>query len=282
MSTQTSAVGQDEVSGKEKIKRQSVLLGLLPIVAMVAIYAVASHLRLADNPDDKLLPGLERMIEAMRALMFDADPRSGRYLFLSDTLASLARLLTGVGLAAIAALFVGVNMGLNQRVRQLFGPTLTIISLIPPLAVLPILFIALGVDEASKVTLIFIGVFPLMARDMLLATDALPREGLVKAVTLGASPFGVTYRLVMPQMLPRLIDSIRLALGGAWLFLIAAEAIASTEGLGYRIFLVRRYLSMEVILPYVTWITLLGFLFDWALRLWLRSTFQWYVAGKRS
>ena len=55
----------------------------------------------------------------------------------------------------------------------------------------------------------------------------------------------------MPQVLPQLIDTVRLALGAAWLFLIAAEAIASTEGLGYRIFLVRRYLAMDVILPYV-------------------------------
>ena len=56
-------------------------------------------------------------------------------------------------------------------------------------------------------------------------------------------------------MWPRLIDALRLTLGSAWLFLIAAEAIASTEGLGYRIFLVRRYLAMDVILPYVIWIT---------------------------
>ena len=55
---------------------------------------------------------------------------------------------------------------------------------------------------------------------------------------------------------------MRLALGPAWLFLIAAEAIASESGLGYRIFLVRRYLAMDVILPYVAWITLLAFLID--------------------
>ena len=60
-------------------------------------------------------------------------------------------------------------------------------------------------------------------------------------------------------------------MGSAWLFLIAAEAIASTEGLGYRIFLVRRYLAMDVILPYVVWITLLAVLADLALRL-LRAT----------
>ncbi len=63
----------------------------------------------------------------------------------------------------------------------------------------------------------------------------------------------------------RLIGAVRLSLGSAWLFLIAAEAIAATEGLGYRIFLVRRYLAMDVILPYVAWITFLAFAIDFAL-----------------
>ena len=63
---------------------------------------------------------------------------------------------------------------------------------------------------------------------------------------------------MLPQLLPRLLISLRLVLGSAWLFLIAAEAIASTDGLGYRIFLVRRYMAMDVILPYVAWITPAG------------------------
>jgi NitT/TauT family transport system permease protein len=68
---------------------------------------------------------------------------------------------------------------------------------------------------------------------------------------------------------------MRLSMGSAWLFLIAAEAIASTEGLGYRIFLVRRYLAMDVILPYVIWITLLAVLADLALRLLRATAFRW-------
>jgi NitT/TauT family transport system permease protein len=81
--------------------------------------------------------------------------------------------------------------------------------------------------------------------------------------------------VVLPQVMPRLIQCVRLGLGPAWLFLIAAEAIASTEGLGYRIFLVRRYLAMDVILPYVVWITILAFLIDWALRSAGRRAFPW-------
>jgi NitT/TauT family transport system permease protein len=79
--------------------------------------------------------------------------------------------------------------------------------------------------------------------------------------------------------MPRLIDSVRLGLGPAWLFLIAAEAIASTEGLGYRIFLVRRYLAMDVILPYVLWITILAIIIDQCLRLINRRLFPWYNVG---
>jgi NitT/TauT family transport system permease protein len=65
------------------------------------------------------------------------------------------------------------------------------------------------------------------------------------------------------------------------LFLISAEAIASTEGLGYRIFLVRRYLAMDVILPYVVWITLLAFLMDWLLRIASRVAFPWAENERR-
>ena len=76
------------------------------------------------------------------------------------------------------------------------------------------------------------------------------------------------------------IDALRLELGPAWLFLIAAEAIAADSGLGYRIFLVRRYLSMDVIIPYVIWITLLAFLMDLALRWLQRRAFPWFAGAR--
>ena len=74
---------------------------------------------------------------------------------------------------------------------------------------------------------------------------------------------------------------MRLSLGAAWLFLIAAEAIAAQDGLGYRIFLVRRYLSMDIILPYVVWITLLAFLTDWLLRKTSLFFFPWFHSQSR-
>lgn len=256
---------------------RSRLLALIPFALAIAAYLVASHLRLAENPQDKILPSLVQMWEAVQRLAFAPDPQSGDYVWWKDTWASLRRIGIGVGIAAALALLAGLNMGLRPWMRDLFGDFLTFLSMVPPLAVLPILFIALGVDELSKVSLIFLGVFPVMARDMLLTVEKIPREQVTKAITLGASRWAVIYRIVMPQVIPRLVDNVRLALGAAWLFLIAAEAIAATEGLGYRIFLMRRYLAMDVILPYVFWIVALGFLFDWSLRQLVARRYAWYL-----
>ena len=256
------------------------LLALLPFAVAIAAYLVASHLRLAENPQDKILPSLGQMGEAVQRMAFAPDPQSGEYVLWKDTWASLKRMGIGVGIAAALALLAGLNMGLRPWLKNVFGDFLTFLSMVPPLAILPILFISLGVDELAKVTLIFLGVFPVMARDMLLTVEKIPREQVTKAITLGASRWDVIYRIVMPQVIPRLVDNVRLALGAAWLFLIAAEAIAATEGLGYRIFLVRRYLSMDVILPYVAWIVVLGFMFDWSLRTLIRRWYGWYLVTK--
>jgi NitT/TauT family transport system permease protein len=110
----------------------------------------------------------------------------------------------------------------------------------------------------------------------------LPKEQLVKAQSLGASTWQVAIRVVLPQIMPRLIESLRLSIGPAFLFLISAEAIAADVGLGYRIFLMRRYLSMDIILPYVAWITLLAYGLDFALAMLARRAFPWaYVEEPR-
>jgi NitT/TauT family transport system permease protein len=259
---------------------QEIALIALPFLLTAVAYLVFSGLRLAENPSDKLLPSLASMGRAIGALAFQADARTGDYVFWMDTLASLQRLFTALGLATLLALVVGLAIGLLPMMRALLGAYVAVLSMAPPLALLPILFIALGLGEASKIALIVIGCAPLMIRDMALRVAELPHEQFLKAQTLGASTWQIALRVVTPQMLPRLIDSLRLQLGPAWLFLIAAEAIASDSGLGYRIFLVRRYLAMDVILPYVAWVTLLAFMFDAALRLLQRRAFPWFAAAR--
>jgi NitT/TauT family transport system permease protein len=238
-------------------------------------YAVFSALRHADNPSDKLLPGLSALSDAVVRMGFTPDPRTGQYLLWVDSGASLRRLGLGLLSATLLALGFGVGTGLIPLLRAGFAPFIAVLSMIPPLAVLPILFISFGLGEVSKIVLITIGVAPFMIRDLSLRVSELPPEQLIKAQTMDASTWQIVLRVVLPQVLPRLIDSLRLSLGPAWLFLISAEAIAATDGLGFRIFLMRRYLAMDVILPYVAWITLLAFTMDWGLSLVSRGLFPW-------
>ena len=254
-------------------RRNAALMGLVPIVLLVLLYLVLAAERNAINPNDKILPLPGAMIEAMGALIFRPDPLSGEYLFWADTLASLRRLALGLGISTISALVVGMVLGILPPVRAMFGMLVTSIAVIPPIALLPILFITFGLGETAKVALIIIGIAPFMIRDLTAYLAALPREQIIKAQTLGASTWQLMLRVALPQAMPRLIQGIRLSLGPAWVFLIAAEAIASDVGLGYRIFLVRRYLAMDVILPYVAWIALLAVAIDFLL---VRASARFY------
>lgn len=258
------------------------LLGLLPFVVLFFVYINASQQRLAENPNDKLLPDLQSMATAIDRLAFEPSKRSGEYLFWQDTASSLQRLAMGVGISALMGLVFGLVNGAIPLLRASISPLITAISLIPPMAILPILFIIFGLGEVSKVVLIIIGIAPFIMRDMQARTLEIPQEQLIKAQTLTANSWQIITRVLLPQILPRLLDTVRLSLGAAWIFLIAAEAIAATDGLGYRIFLVRRYLSMDVILPYVLWITLLAFMIDWLLRFVSARLFPWYHSHKKS
>lgn len=258
----------------------SVTLALVPFIVLIAVYLTASDYRHRQNPNDKLLPTITKMYDAMKKAAFVKHKRTGRYQLWSDTGNSLKRIGIGLGAAAMCGMLLGLNLGLMPGIRVLGLPFITFVSIIPPLSILPILFITFGVDELAKVVLIFIGTFPFITRDIYLEVKKIPREQIIKSLTLGASQFAVAYRVIFPQIIPKLIDTIRLNMGPAWLFLIASEAIAATSGLGYRIFLVRRYLAMDTIIPYVLWIVLIGFTVDWLLRKTVQWRYSWYLESQ--
>jgi len=251
-------------------------LAAVPFVATAVAYAIASYYRRLENPADKLLPSLRDMGESFLRMAFEADQRSGEYLLWVDTFDSLWRLACGMAIATLFAMIMGTAIGFLPHTRSALAPFIAAFSLVPPITVLPILFIIFGLGEASKIVLIVIGTAPVMTRSLAQAVAEVPRELIIKAETLGASTWQIMTRVVLPMVMPRLVTAIRLGLVPAWIFLISAEAIASASGLGYRIFLVRRYLAMDIILPYVFWITLLAYLIDRALNHVSRSAFPWH------
>ena len=256
----------------------AMFLMMVPFVLVLIAYAVGSEQRRAVNPADKLLPAPSQIIETATRLVSQPDRRSGDILFWKDTGSSLQRLALGVAIAASIGLVFGLAIGLLPLAHSGLNSFVAVISMVPPLAILPVLFIVFGLGETSKVALIVIGITPFLIRDLSARTAEIPPEQIIKAQTLGASSLAIALRVALPQIMPRLIQAVRLSLGPAWLFLIAAEAIASEDGLGYRIFLVRRYLAMDVILTYVAWITVIAFVLDWWLARLSRRLFPWVEA----
>ena len=117
-------------------RASSLGLGLSPLVLLVLAYWLASDARLAENPNDKLMPAFGSFVDAIERLAFEPNKRSGEYLFWNDTAASLKRIGLGVGLSALIGLTFGILCGLLPLVRAGLSPLVTIISLIPPMAIL--------------------------------------------------------------------------------------------------------------------------------------------------
>ena len=219
------------------------------------------------------MPTVTQLADGFRRTAFEPD-RKDEYRLYIDTMASAFIFGTSVALLFLGVIF-GLHMGVLPYVEVLFYRFVLFFDKIPALAVLPILFLVFGLGKGSKLALIAMGVMPTIILDTYLRAKAVPREQITKAMTLKASNFEIMYRIVLPRIFPKVLDTIRLNFKAVILFLIAGEALAATEGLGYRIFLVRRYVAMDIIIPYVIWISLLAFLADLALRVWIKKRYPW-------
>jgi NitT/TauT family transport system permease protein len=265
------------------------LLSWFLFVLGIALYFHAAQKRHRENPEDRVMPTISQMARGISDAALkpaeDDDQAVAENAALTrrffgsmlwkDTMATSRRFLYSM-LLLIPALILGLHMGLFPYVGAFFLRFVLVFDKIVALSLLPILFIAFGIDELSKIMLIVIGVTPTIILDAFNLTRAVPREQIVKAFTLGAGDFDVAYRVVLRQIAPRVLNSIRLNLKAVMLFLFAGEMIASTDGLAYRIALLRRHMGMDVIIPYVLWVALLLFLVDLAMRLINRKLHPWF------
>jgi NitT/TauT family transport system permease protein len=200
--------------------------------------------------------------------------KHGESLLWQDTKASGKRIIIAM-VFIFAGIYAGLFMGAFPYVEKVLYRFVLFFDKIPALAVLPILFIVFGLGETSKIALIVIGVAPTIILDTYLKVKEVHDEQLVKGMTMGASQSEIVFRIIYPQIIPKVLDTVRLNFKAVILFLIAGEALAAEAGIGYRIFLVRRYMDMATIFPYVVWISLLAFIVDMAFRTWIGRQYQW-------
>jgi NitT/TauT family transport system permease protein len=266
----------------------TVVLSWVLFAAGIGLYLYTAAARHRENPEDRVTPTIGQMVRGMSgaATSGAADDdaptqpaslvqRFSTSMLWKDTIATGRRFFYSLALL-FPAVLLGLHMGLFPHVGAFFLRFVLFFDKIIALSLLPILFIAFGIDELSKIMLIVIGVTPTIILDTFNLARAVPGEQVVKAFTLGASDFDVAYRVVLKQICPRVLNSIRLNLKAVMLFLFAGEMIASTDGLAYRIALLRRHMGMDVIIPYVLWVALLLFLVDLTMRVVNRKLHPWF------
>lgn len=271
-------------------REAGLILTLLPFVLVLGAYFTGAHLRHQVNPRDKIMPTLPEMATSMKEAVLELDakeqmpvdlPEWKQTLFTlthsqlaKDTAISGKRFLISIGLLWIGV-FLGLHMGLLPYAESLTMRFILLLDKIPAVAILPILYIVFGLGESTKIVFAFIGVFPTVVLDVYNQVKGVPGEQLTKGLTLAASNMEIAYSIVLPKLMPRILNTLRLNFKAVIGFLLFAETIASNEGLGYRIFLSMRYLKMSTILPYVAWISLLAFTADLAVRMWVQWRYPW-------
>ena len=194
---------------------------------------------------------------------------------LSAAGASMQRVALGFGLAILVSVPLGSAMGSFRSIQALFEPMISVIRYMPATAFVPLLLIWLGLDEAPKVALIFIGTVFFNTLMTANVVWTVPQELVKASYTLGAGTFSVFRKVIFPYSVPGMVDSMRVNLAAAWNLIVVAELLAANEGLGFRIVRAQKFLQIDSIFVYLIVIGLIGVTTDLAFRQARKRLAQW-------
>ncbi len=248
--------------------RTRVLLGLSFFVAFVAVWSLATF-------------------GGFVSRTFLADPLTmladGWYLlsrqgFAYDIGMTIWRVVGGFAIAAVLAVPIGILMGAYKPIEALLEPFVSFARYLPASAFVPLLILWAGIGEAQKLLVIFIGSFfqiVLMVAGIVGST----RQDLVEAAyTLGAKDRGIVARVLIPSAAPDIAEVLRLVLGWAWTYVIVAELIGASSGIGYMIINSQALLATGQIIFGIIVIGLIGLVSDFLFKALNRRVFAWRLA----
>ena len=192
-----------------------------------------------------------------------------------DIAASFTRVTLGFFLSTLVAVPLGIMMGSFASIRSLFEPIIGIVRYMPAPAFIPLLIIYLGIDEAPKIALIFIGTVFFNILMIMDAVKFIPKDLIETTYTLGGSRWQVLAQVITPYIVPSIIDTFRINIATSWNLVVVAELLAASEGLGKRILLAQKFLKTDEIFACLIVLGLIGFALDLSFRLLLRFSCKW-------
>jgi NitT/TauT family transport system permease protein len=263
---------------RRPIKRLThLLLGILSVVCLLIGYTWLSHRQHLQNPKDTTIPSWQQLAKGVERTITWNDRMEDRWLT-DDAIATGIRLFSGLGMAVLGSCILGIGMGCFAPMEAFFHPPLSFMAKVPATAVIAVFMALVGLGMKMYITMIVFGILPTMAISVYQAVKEFPEELQYKAYTLGASHMEVIWTIIFPHILPKLIDALRLMIGPAMVYLIAAEMLFGDVGFGYRIRIQSKLLNMSVVYPYLTVLAGFGFSMDYLLRSLQHKISPWFIA----
>lgn len=194
---------------------------------------------------------------------------------MADIWISTYRVFAGFLLSAILAIPLGVLIGTYQPMKAMFEPLMDLIRYMPAVAFIPLVMLWVGIEESSKIAIIFIGTFFQMV--LMVAEDIrrVPNNQIEAAQTMGANSNEIVSLVIIQSAKPALLDTLRVTMGWAWTYLVVAELVAANSGLGYSILRAQRFMQTDKIFAGIILIGFIGLAIDQLFRLLHRKSFPW-------
>jgi NitT/TauT family transport system permease protein len=249
-------------------RRHKAALGVAFFVLFVAVWAAAtfggfvSKTFLAD-PATMLREGYDLF---------------AKFGFAGDVAITIWRVLGGFVLAALFAVPLGVAMGAYKPVEAFFEPFVSFARYLPASAFIPLLILWAGIGELQKLSVIFIGSFFQIVLMVAVTVGATRRDLVEAAYTLGADASGIVRRVLLPSSAPAIAETLRLVLGWAWTYVIVAELIGASSGIGHMITDSQALLNTGQIIFGIIVIGVIGLISDFAFKWANQRLFPWSLA----
>ena len=189
---------------------------------------------------------------------------------------SVKRVLLGVFFGALVGIPLGFAMGLNSVARGLLDPVVEFIRPIPPLALIPLVILWLGIDEVAKTFLLFLAALFIMLIAARAGVSSVRISKVHAAYSLGASRAQVLRHVILPNALPEIFTGLRTSMGVCWGTLVAAELVAADRGVGSMMMIAKNFLQTDVVVIGIIIIGAIGF----AIEMLMRVLEGWLIPWK--